>query len=474
MNDQDNGQTTRRTLLAGGLALSAAACQTPLQRVSGSASKRRPNIIFIMADDLGYADLSCYGRRDYTTPRIDELARTGLKFVQAYSSSPVCSATRTALMTGRYQYRLPIGLEEPLTSRPVGLPPAHPTLPGLLRAAGYQTALIGKWHLGELPDFGPLKSGYEHFWGFRSGSVDYFTHDSLSGRPDLWDGDIPVESTGYATTLLGDKSVEMIDLFSRSGRPFFLSLHFTAPHWPWQGDNDDAEAARLAGRGPGAIFHLDGGTMATYAAMVRAMDTQVGRVTDQLKRLGIADDTIIIFTSDNGGERFSDTWPFTGIKTELLEGGIRVPLIIRWPGHTRPGTETGQVAVTMDFLPTLLSATGAAAAPDHPSDGMDLTDQLAGAPIIPRKLFFRYAHLEQQAHRDGNWKYLRINGNEFLFDIIADPMERANLKDRYPDIFAGLVGAYRDWEAGMLPLDPAAFTHGYSGAQLADHINAGR
>ena len=164
-----------------------------------------PSIVFIMADDLGYADLSCYGRREYATPEIDRLARQGLRFTHAYANSAVCTATRVALMTGRYQYRLPIGLEEPLQGRPVGLPPGHPTLPSLLRELGYHTALVGKWHLGELPAYCPLKSGFDEFWGIRGGGVDYFTHE-LDGVPDLWDGETNIRRTGYLTELLGDRA----------------------------------------------------------------------------------------------------------------------------------------------------------------------------------------------------------------------------------------------------------------------------
>ena len=168
-----------------------------------------------MADDLGYADLSCYGRRDYSTPNIDRLAAEGMKFLQAYANSAVCSATRTALITGRYQYRLPVGLAEPLATgnTNVGLPPDHPTLPSLLRQAGYGTTLLGKWHLGNLPNYSPLKSGYDHFWGFHNGGVDYFTHKPGVGpnsAVDLWDDDTPIEQTGYFTTLLGDRAVKTI------------------------------------------------------------------------------------------------------------------------------------------------------------------------------------------------------------------------------------------------------------------------
>jgi arylsulfatase A-like enzyme len=170
-----------------------------------------------MADDLGYADVSCYGRPDFNTPNIDRLAGEGLRFMQAYANSAVCSASRVALITGRYQYRLAIGLEEPLTTRKAGLPPNHATLPSLLRKAGYQSALIGKWHLGRLPDFGPLQSGYDHFFGFRGGALDYFTHKSgppASDTEDLWDDDTKVQRTGYLTDLLGARAVEVRERMS--------------------------------------------------------------------------------------------------------------------------------------------------------------------------------------------------------------------------------------------------------------------
>src|SRR3984893_13510107 len=222
---------TRRQFLA-------ATTVTPFAVLSAGQSARgadpQPNIVFIMADDLGYADLSCYGRRDFTTPNIDRIAERGLRLTQGYANSAVCSATRLARITGRYQYRLRLGLEEPLAGNPdVGLPPEHPTLPALLRAAGYGTALIGKWHLGFLPKFGPVKSGYDHFFGFRSGAVDYYSPRNPRRQHDLWDQDVEVHQVGYVTELLGARAVETVNAYARSGRPFFISLHFNAPHWPW-------------------------------------------------------------------------------------------------------------------------------------------------------------------------------------------------------------------------------------------------
>jgi len=464
----------RRARVTRRQALTAAA-GTPLALLwsgrTAQAADPPPNIVFILADDMGYADLSCYGRRDYTTPRIDRLAAEGIKFEQAYANSAVCTATRTALITGRYQYRLAVGLEEPLATggnRNIGLPPEHPTLPSLLRKAGYATALIGKWHLGKLPDYGPLQSGYDHFWGFRSGALDYFTHKSGpagTDSDDLWDDDVKIHQGGYLTDLLGGRAESVIRDHAQARRPFFLSLHFNAPHWPWEGPGDEAESQRIR-----ALADFDGGSLKTYGRMVMEMDLQVGRVLDTLEAAGIANNTIVIFTSDNGGERFSDTWPFTGKKTDLLEGGLRIPAIARWPGHIRPGSTTNQVAISMDWVPTLLSIAGAQADPAYPLDGISLVPALTqNAAPVPRKLFWRYRFNAQRAVRDGDMKWLQINGNTFLFDVVADPLERANLKDRQPDVYRRLVNEYETWSAGMLPEDPNANTGpvGYAN-QLAD------
>jgi arylsulfatase A-like enzyme len=432
----------------------------------------QPNIIFIMADDLGFADLSCNGRRDFDTPNIDRIAERGVRFTQSYANSAVCSATRTALITGRYQYRLPIGLEEPLAGKPhVGLPPEHPTLPSLLRANGYATALVGKWHLGSLPNFSPEFSGYDTFWGIRSGAIDYYTHLNPRGEADLWDGITPIERTGYVTDLLGDRAVATIEGFAADARPFFLSLHFTAPHWPWEAPGDQAEAERLRGS---RLRHFDGGTQKTYARMVQAMDRQIGRVLQTLDTTGIADDTIVIFTSDNGGERFADTWPFTGIKTELLEGGLRVPALMCWPARIPAGQVSEQVTITMDWFATLLDAAGTAPHPDYPPDGISLLPMLTGASApVPRTLFWRYKTNAQRAMRDGDLKFLKIRDNTYLFDVVADPRERGNLRDRRPGDYARMTAAWAAWAATMLPEIPDSFGETYSAADLADHIGAG-
>lgn len=461
---------TRRNVLA-------AAAAAPLALKAQAQANRpaaKPNIVYIMADDLGFADLSCYGRREYKTTNIDSIGKDGVRFLQAYANSAVCSATRTALITGRYQYRLRVGLEEPLGNAPYGMPPEQPTMPSLLKKAGYGTTLLGKWHLGQLPNFSPLKSGYDHYWGFHGGAIDYFTHKSgtaAASPEDLWDGDSKVHEVGYMTDLLGDRAVRVIGDYAKAVQPFLLSLHFNAPHWPWEGPMDEAESRRIR-----ALNDREGGSMKTYAEMVLRLDMQVGRVLKALSDNNIANNTIVVFTSDNGGERFADTWPFTGKKEELLEGGLRIPALVRWPGHIRAGSTTEQVAMSMDWLPTFLAAAGGQADPAYPLDGISLLPQIMqGAAPVSRRVYWRYHFNQQRAMRDGNMKYLKIADNEFLFNVADDPLERANLKQRQPDVFKRMVQAWEEWNSTMLPdmNDISSGPLGYAD-QLADHFGVVR
>lgn len=441
---------TRRQLLQGAVATAATSA---FGNTAALAQSRRPNILFILADDLGFADLSCYGRREYQTSNLDRLAATGLKLTNGYSNSPVCSPTRVALITGRYQYRLRAGLEEPIVRREaeVGLPPSHPTLPSLLRQSGYSTSLVGKWHMGWPPHYGPLKSGYDRFFGIIPGAADYFTHggDGVAVPADtsLMEGHTPVERAGYLTDLLADRAITEIQAAARAGRPFFISLHFTAPHWPWQGPGD-----RAAKGWSKDLFHTDGGTLEKYAELVVSLDSAIGRVLAELDRTGAAADTIIVFTSDNGGERFSDNWPFRGEKTDLLEGGIRVPLIVRWPRRLAAGKTVPQVMTSMDWLPTLLAAAGTTADLRYKPDGENLLPVLAGSePVRERTIFWRYKGGDQAAVRRANWKYLKRGDSESLHDLASDPRERADLKEKAPDVFVRLRDEHCKWNRGMFP-----------------------
>jgi arylsulfatase A-like enzyme len=440
---------SRRALLQGALGLTSGAVLANALAVT----KRAPHIVFILADDMGYADLSCYGRRDYQTPVLDRLASQGVMLMHGYANSSICSPTRVALITGRYQYRLRVGLEEPLSSKnhELGLPPSRSTLPALLRERGYSTSLVGKWHMGGPPEFGPLKSGYERFFGIVGGATDYFTHrvmfDKQPSGGGLYDADVPVERVGYLTDLLGDRAVAEIKRAAKQSEPLFLSVHFTAPHWPWEGPEDEAIARTLTDS-----RHRDGGSLRTYAAMVQRLDANVGRILAALEDAGMAENALVIFTSDNGGERFSDTWPFVGGKGELLEGGIRVPLLVRWPNRIRPGTRSDQVLVSMDWLPTLLAAAGGEPSPDYPSDGMNLLSVLThAAPPLPRKIFWRFKASQQAAVRAGSWKYLKLADREYLFDVVMDPRERADLSEQHPEVFVRLRSEFAAWNETMLP-----------------------
>ena len=438
---------TRRQVLGGSLAGSLG-LGLAAQRVRAAARPAQPNIVFILADDLGYADLGCYGRQ-FSTPRIDSLARAGALFTDAYASSSVCSPTRVALITGREPGRLRIGLDEPLAfdhEGTVGLPTHIPTLPSLLRMAGYRTSLIGKWHLGKPPSFGPLRSGYDRFFGMYSGYSFYFGHGKDDPSPII-DGERILTDHGYLTDLLADKAIEELQWSARKSKPVFVSLHFNAVHWPWEGPGDRNKSAAITNP-----VHRDGGSVATYREMLESLDRNVGRVLDALQELGQARNTIVIFTSDNGGERFSDVWPLTGMKGELLEGGIRVPVLVRWPERIAAGLRTDQLAATTDWLPTLLAAAGGAPDPDYPSDGINLLPLLTGAsPTQPRTLYWRYRGNDQAAVRDGKWKYLKLGGREHLFDVAADPRERAELSEVFPDEFSRLKRLYAAWNAQMLP-----------------------
>ncbi len=428
---------------------------------------QQPNIIFIVADDLGYADLGCYGGRDApfgkVSPRLDALAANGLRFTQGYSNSPVCSPTRFALMTARYQYRLRGAAEEPIASKArgsisLGLPPEHPTLPSLLKSVGYRTALIGKWHLGFAPHFGPLKSGYDEFFGPAAGGVDYFTHCDGKGVHDLWANETETHSDEYLTDLLSKRAVEFVS--RQDEKPFFISLHYTAPHWPWETRDDAKTAPQVRDN----LFHLDGGNVQTYQRMIHHMDEGIGWIVDALRVNGTLDNTLIVFTSDNGGERFSDNWPLVGGKMDLTEGGIRVPYIVHWPAQIAHGGVSAQQCMTMDWSATMIAAAGAKPEAQFPLDGISLMPALRDTNThIPRLMFWRMKHRDQRALRDGDWKYLRVDGNEYLFNVPADARERSNLAHRQPQRLAQMRAQWQDWNATMPAIpDDAVVSLGYS------------
>ncbi|MBW0171971.1 MAG: sulfatase family protein [Hydrogenophaga sp.] len=438
--------------------------------------KQRPNLIYIVCDDLGYADLGCYGGREAefgaVSPNIDRLAAGGVKFTQGYANSPVCSPTRFALITMRYQYRLRGAMEEPINSRSkgsttLGLPPEVPTLPSLLKKAGYHTALIGKWHLGYPPSFGPRRSGYDEFFGIMAGGVDYFTHCSSSGEHDLYIDEDEHHEVGYLTDVLSQRAVDHVHqraADAKAGKPFLLSLHYTAPHWPWE-TRDDAHVASDVAKN---LFHLHGGDVNTYRRMIHHMDEGIGKLMAALREEGLEENTLVVFTSDNGGERFSDNWPLVGGKMDLTEGGIRVPWIAHWPAAIPAGTVSTQHCMTMDWSATMLEAGGGQADPDWPLDGVSLLNVLREpAQRFERALYWRMNHRGQRALREGDWKYLQVDGHEYLFNIAKDERERANLATREPERLQRMRAQWEAWNESVPPIPvDATVSLGYSAKDM--------
>jgi arylsulfatase A-like enzyme len=408
----------------------------------------RPNIIYIMADDLGYADLSCYGRKDYQTPNLDKLCSQGIKFLNAYANAPVCTPTRAAFFTGRYSARIPVGLYEPLDwskkDSSVGLSPQIPSLPSLLKKAGYETYLVGKWHLGFDLNFGPNKNGFDEFLGFHGGGIDYVSHTNPNGENDFYENETLIKKDGYMTDLLLDRSIDIIK--RKHNKPFFLCITFNAPHWPWQGPESKVYPL-------GNANWVAGGTPALYASIMKSLDSAVGKIVSTVDQLNLSENTVIIFTSDNGGERFSDNGIYQGRKMTLWEGGIREPAFVRWNGKIKSNTESNQVVTTFDWTATILSLAGAKADKKYPLDGMDVTQTLLGnTKEFDRTLFWRISERrDNKAMRDGKWKWLRDEkGNEYLFDLSNDGAEKNNLKEKFPDVFQQLKNKYADWEKKML------------------------
>jgi arylsulfatase A-like enzyme len=419
----------------------------------------RPNVLFILADDLGYGDLSCYGRPEYKTPVLDSMAGEGIRFTDSYANGDVCTPTRVAFHTGRYQHRLPIGLQQPLqdANSELGIPIEHPTISSLLKANGYETALVGKWHVGNAPQFNPVRHGYDEFFGIVGSSQDYFTHRNTAGVMDLYENEKPVEVEGYLTDLFTERGVQIIR--RKRTRPFYLSMHYNAPHWPWQGPNDKDAALRENGR---AAANRPGSDQ-VFGEMMKSMDAGIGRLLDALRTAGVERNTLVIFTSDNGGERYSRNWPFSFRKGSLWEGGVRVPAIVRWIGVVPGGKTTDQAAITLDWTATIVKTTATNPRSDYPLEGADLMPVCTGQrSSFERTLYWR--NNRHQATRSGTWKYLREGDNEHLFDLVSDPGEKADLKNQQAAVFERLKGNYQKWNNEMLPLPPAG-ARGRGGAR---------
>jgi arylsulfatase A-like enzyme len=422
------------------LLLLAIAAGTP----GAHTQSARPNIVLIIMDDLGYGDLGSYGVPDAKTPNIDRLAREGVKMTDFYANGANCSPTRAGLITGRYQQR--VGIEMPLgaggkadLSR--GLLPTTTSLPALLKTAGYSTGLIGKWHLGWNAEFHPNRHGFDEFWGFMGGSVDYYNHVG-----ELFHNADPVTSPAYITDELTAQARKFVEDHQR--QPFFLEVAYSATHWPFQGPGlGEHERARPD------ILH--DGTRADYVAMLESADRGVGVILNTLDRLQLARNTLVIFTSDNGGEWLSRNAPLFHRKSTLWEGGIRVPALMRWPAQLPANITSTQVAMTMDLTASILAATGVKVPESYRPEGINLLQLLAERKTVERTLFWRIQSpaRDQKAVRRGRWKYLQegplmsfVNA-EFIFDVAQDPGERQNLVVERADLLPEFRKLVAEWEA---------------------------
>ena len=456
--------------------------ERPFRARGGTRPTRRPNIVFLLADDLGWGDLGCFGSLHIRTPHLDRLAAQGIRFTHAYSASPWCSPMRLALYTGRNPGRLPAGLQEPLTTRADGngIPHGQPTISSRLKDAGYRTAMFGKWHCGWLPWYSPLKIGFDVFFGNLDGAMDYFSHIDTLGQKDLYEGETPVELEGYYTELIADRAVDYIGQ-QTADQPFYMQVNWNAPHWPWEGPGDAAVGVEIErrhrdGEDRFPLLHFDGGSLAKYGELVEAMDDGIGRILGALDEQGLADDTIVIFCSDNGGERYSFMWPFVGEKGDVTEGGIRVPFILRWPSAIDGGQWSDATSITMDWTVTLLEAAGAApdpAVPDPlpmaelPMDGVSLLPWLLdGADHPGHDLFWRIS--SQGALRRGRYKLVIDNrpqtrlgnwplvpaGAVKLFDVAGDGREHADIARHHPDLVAAMRAEWDRIDDTLLPYPP--------------------
>src|SRR5262245_19934782 len=411
---------------------------------------RRPNVLLIITDDVGYGDFGSYGAPDIRTPNVDRLAKEGVRFTDFYANGAVCTPTRAGLISGRYQQR--VGLETALTlsaaDRQRGLPVTGRSLPQLLKNTGYATGLIGKWHLGFRPELGPNAHGFDYFYGFLAGALDYFDHSRGNGESDLFENRTPVEEPGYLTDILTRRSVDFIR--SNKGRPFYLEVAYNAAHWPFQSPH--RESNRVRGTGNEPLIQRPGDADVTrqdYVEMLERADQGIGQILNTLDELGLTRETFVIFTNDNGGEWLSRNAPLFNRKATLWEGGIRVPAIFRWPGHVPAGKTTAQVGITMDLTATILAAARAPIPADARFEGTDLVPLVQNnTRSHERTLFWRINNpgRQQRAVREGAWKLLIDGGSIFLFDLGKDVGERNDLAMTRQDLALKLRDKIRNWE----------------------------
>jgi arylsulfatase A-like enzyme len=417
------------------------------QNIHGNAEGlghgKRPNIVLILVDDLGYGDLGCYGSKDIKTPHVDELAKQGVRLTDAYANAPVCSPSRAALITGHYPQRAGIEWIINYGDKKHGLPANKNSLPNLLKGVGYKTALFGKWHLGYKDEFGPNAHGFDTFFGFLAADLDYYSHKEATGEPGLYENTHFVEEKGYLTDLITQRSVNFIQQHA-GDEPFFLEIAYNAPHWPFQRPNRPDDVRNKTNYSP------DHGTRADYIEMVEHLDRGIGEVLQTLESTGLDKNTLVIFYSDNGGGTLSNNGPLAQGKYSLTEGGIRVPCIMRWPNVLPAEKVSAQPIITMDLTASIVSA-AKSAAPDFFADGENVLPYLAGTKPQKERTFFWRIPTGQKAVRQGKWKYLQTRDRVALFDLEKDPGEQTNVAFQNSTVCKEFRVSLAAWEKQVSP-----------------------
>ncbi len=426
-----------------------------------SQAADRPNILFILADDLGYGDAGCYGNAGVRTPNIDRLAREGVRLTDFYANGPECTPTRAAFMTGRYQHRVG-GLECALgtgnvgryddairlrAKNELGLPASETSIARMLKDAGYTTACIGKWHLGYEPKFFPQAHGFDYWFGVLGGGMDYFQHTEPEGLPALYLQGQPTKREGYVTDLITAEAVKFLQ--RTDAAPFFLYVPYTAPHAPYQGPQDKKK--------PISEDAWSKGDQETYRSMIERLDDGVGIILAALAARDLVKNTVVVFASDNGGPKIARNAPLSGNKGSTYEGGIRVPCIVRWPGMIKPGTESAQMGLTMDLTASFVRIAGAK--PARKFDGVDLIQLLQdGGDPQPRTLFWRGRRGENtwRGVRAGPLKYVThktgAKSEEWLFDLSTDVAEKHDLLKARPAEAQRIRQLLSNWEEEVKPV----------------------
>ena len=416
-----------------------------------------PNIIVIISDDQGYADVGFHGSEEIFTPNIDRIAENGVVFTQGYVSFAVCSPSRAGLITGRYQNRF--GYSRNILLAPkdslMGLPLSEQTIPDVLNKVNYRTKAIGKWHLGAHESLVPESRGFDEFYGFLIGGHRYFPEDltlndlTEAGRQmdgyitKIYDNGKRINTKKYLTEELSDNAVKFIE--NNSDNPFFLYLSYNAPHTPLQATKKDLDRNK----------HIDIEKRRTYAAMVSSMDDGIGLILDKLEEKNISDNTIVVFFSDNGGVEwynFSDNGVLRGIKGDFFEGGIRVPFTMQWPNKIKAGIKYDKPIIALDIFATAAAAATAEKYIKNEIDGVDLLPYINGEKSgLPHEyLFWKNPDKDIDVIRDERYKYIRVKEEEFIFDLLNDISEENNIISTSQNIYNRLKSKFKEWEKDMI------------------------